>query len=79
MVEMCQGLLDRRGMLDELAMSVVVAIFKVKRDAMSCGGYRGVNLLQHAMKIVEKVLEMRLWRMLKADETQFGLCQAKKQ
>ena len=25
--------------------------------------YRGVNLLEHAMKIVEKVLERRLWHI----------------
>ena len=35
---------------------------------MSCGAYRGVKLLEHAMKIVEKVLERRMRRMVKADE-----------
>ena len=39
---------------------------------MSCGAYRGVKLLEHAMKIVEKVLERRLRRMVKVDEMQFG-------
>ena len=60
MVELCQGGLDGRGMPDELALSVVVPIFKGKWDAMSCGAYRGVKLIEHAMKIVEKVLERRL-------------------
>ena len=72
MVELCQGVLDRRGMPDEWALSVVVPIFKGKGDATSCGAYRGVKLLEHAMKIVEKVVERRLWRMVQVDEMQFG-------
>ena len=32
----------------------VVPVFLGKGDAMSCGAYRGVKLLEHAMKIVEK-------------------------
>ena len=27
---------------------------------MDCGAYRGVKLLEHAMKIVERVLEKRI-------------------
>lgn len=65
MVELCQGVLDGRGMPDEWALSVVVPIFKGKGNAMSCGAYRGVKLLEHAVKIVEKVLERRLQRMVK--------------
>ena len=52
MVELCQSVLDGRGMPDEWALSVVVPIFKGKGDAMNCGAYRGVKLLEHAMKIV---------------------------
>ena len=55
MVELCQGVLDGRGMPDDWVLSVVVPIFKGKRDAMNCMAYRGVKLLEHAMKIVGKV------------------------
>ena len=37
--------------------SVIVPIFKGKSGVMSCESYRGVKLLEHAMKIVERVLE----------------------
>ena len=70
MVELCLCVLDGRGMPDEWALSVVVLIFKGKGDKMSCGAYRGVRLLEHAMKIVEKVLKRRLQRMVKVDEMQ---------
>ena len=72
MVELCQSMLDGRGIPDEWALSVVVPIFKGKGDAMNCGAYRGVKLLQHAMKIVEKVLGRRMRHMVKVDEMQFG-------
>ena len=45
MVELCQRLLDGKGMPDEWKTSVIVPIFKGKDDVMSCGSYRGVKLL----------------------------------
>ena len=77
MVELCQGVLDGRGMLDDWVLSVVVPIFKGKGDAMSCMAYRGVKLLEHARKIVKKVLEGRLLCMSKVDEMQFGFIPGK--
>ena len=60
MVELSQDVLDGKGMLDEWVLSLVVPIFKgIERGAMSCRKYRGVKLLEHAMKIIEKVLERR--------------------
>ena len=64
-------------MPDEWVLSVVVPIFKGKGDAMSCGAYMGVKLLEHAVKIVEKVLERRMRRMMKVDEMQFGFMPGK--
>ena len=39
---------------------------------MNCGMYRGLRQLGHAMKIVEKVLEKRLRKILTIDDLQFG-------
>ena len=47
MVELCQDVLDGRGMPDECALSVVVPMFKGKGDVMSCGAYRGVKLQEY--------------------------------
>ena len=46
-------------MQEEWKTSVVVPIFKGKGDVMDRGAYIGVKLLEHAMKIVERVLENR--------------------
>ena len=70
-------MLDGRGMPCDWVLSVVVPIFKGKGDAMNCMAYRGLKLLEHAMKIVEKVLERRLECMVKVDEMQFGFMPGK--
>ena len=79
MMELCQQMLDDRGMPDEWKTSVIVLIFKGKDDVMSCGSYRRVKLLEHAMKIVERVLERRIRKLIILNRMQFGLrvCQEK--
>ena len=44
---------------------------------MNCMVCRGVKLLEHAMKIVEKVLDRRLQHMVKVDKMQFGFMPGK--
>ena len=77
MMELCQRVLDGRGMPDEWKTSVIVPIFKGKGDVMSCGSYRGVKLLEHAMKIVERVLERRIRTLVDLNEMQFGFMPGK--
>ena len=73
MVELCQGVLDGKVIPDDWALSV-----EGKGDVMNCMAYRGVKLLEHAMKIVEELLERRLRRMVKEDEMQFGFMPGKR-
>ena len=77
MMELCQRVLDGRGMPDEWKTSVIVPIFKGKGDVMSCGSYRGVKLLEHAMKIVKRVLERQLQTLVNLNEMQFGFMPGK--
>ena len=42
----CQRVLDGEGMPEEWKTSVVVPIYKGKRDVMDCGAYREVKLLE---------------------------------
>jgi len=39
---------------------VVLPIYKGKGDPMECGSYRGIKLLEHAMKVVERIFEHRI-------------------
>ena len=75
--KLCQRVLDGKGMPEEWKTSVVVPIFKGKGDVMDCGAYRGVKLLEHAMKIVERVIEKRIRELVKVDDMQFGFMPGK--
>ena len=51
---------------------MLAPIFKGKGNVRNCNTYRGVKLLEHAMKIVEKVLERRIRELVNVDSMQFG-------
>jgi len=71
-MQLCQRVLDGNGIADEWKTSVVVPIFKGKGDVIKCASYRGVKVLEHGMKIVERLLERRIRSLVNLDETQFG-------
>ena len=52
-------------------------MFKGKSDVISCGSYKGIKLLEHAMKIVETVLERRIQTLVNLNEMQFGFMPGK--
>ena len=73
MVELCQRVLHRKEMPDEWQTSVLVPIFKGKKHVRNCITYKGVKLLEHAMKVVERVLERRIRELVNIDAMQFDL------
>ena len=52
--------------------SIVEPIFKGKDDFMNFSCNRAVKLLEHGMKVVERVLEKRLCIIVSVDEMQLG-------
>ena len=44
---------------------------------MECGSYRGIKLLEHAMKVVEKIFEHRNQQQIEIDDLQFGFVKGK--
>ena len=60
-------------MHDEWQTSVLVPIFKEKRDVRNCNAYREVKLLEHVKKIVERVLEKRIRKLVSVDAIQFDV------
>ena len=73
----CQRVFDGKGKPEEWKTTVVVPIFKGKGDVLDCGAYREVKLLEHAMKIVERVLENRIRGLVMIDDMQFGFMPGK--
>ena len=53
-------LLMGERMPEEWRRSVLIPIYKHKGDAQCCGNYRGIKLMNHTMKIWERIIETRL-------------------
>jgi len=35
---------------------------------MECESYRGINLLEHATKVVERIFEHKIWQHIDVDD-----------
>ena len=60
MAEVCQRVLDGFGMPVEWALRIVVPIFKGNGDNRKFSFYRAVKLLEHGMKVVERLLNKKV-------------------
>jgi len=56
----------------EWRFSEVIPLYKNKGDIQDCNNYRGIKLLSHAMKLWERVIEIRLRKYIQISENQFG-------
>ena len=55
-----QGIMGGELAPDEWRNSLTIPRYKGKGDALQCGKYRGLILLEHGMKVWERVLNERL-------------------
>jgi len=44
---------------------------------MKCGSYREIKLLEHAMKVVERIFENRIRQQIDIDDMQYGFMKGK--
>ena len=75
MIEFTKVLADvwkKEKIPEEWKRSHTVTIYKGKGDPLQCNSYRGIRLLEHPMKVMEKVLEKRLREIVNIDEMQRG-------
>ena len=59
-------------MPEDWKLSEIAPIYKQKGDPLECGNYRGIKLLEHGMKILEKIIKGRLRKTVEIDPMQFG-------
>ena len=57
--------------------SETVVLFKGKGDPLNCSKYRGLRLLEHSMKIFEKLLDDKIRRIVEIGDCQFGFRKGK--
>ena len=65
-------MLNGGSMPDSWRKSMLVPVYKGKGDPKKCGNYRSIKLLEHGMKVVERVFESRLRKVLDIDGNQLG-------
>jgi len=51
--------------------SVILPIYKGKGDPIESGSYRGIKLLEHAMKVVKRIFKDRIRQQIDTDDMQF--------
>src|ERR1700757_4857647 len=52
--------------------SWIVSVYKGKGDALECGSYRGITLLDQVMKVFKRVIEKKVRDKVELDKMQFG-------
>ena len=72
MTDLCNVIVREGKVPADWSKSWMVSIYKGKGDALQCGSYRGIKLLEHAMKVFERVVEKRLRGVVQIDDMQFG-------
>ena len=77
MHEILKRVWEEEKMPEEWEKSEIVPIYKQKGDPLDCGNFRGIKLLEHGMKIMEKILERRLRQIIPIDDMQFGFSPGK--
>src|SRR2546425_4909900 len=55
----------------------MVNVYKGKGNALECSSYRGIKLLEHVLKVLERVIEARIRKIVKIDEMQLGFSPSK--
>ena len=65
LAEVANNMLEGNKMPESWRKSDLIPIFKGKGDVRSCGNYRSIKLLEHGMKVIERILERRLRKVVK--------------
>ena len=72
LTKVLQHIMDTEKSPAEWKDSSTIPIFKGKGDPLQCGKYRGLRLLEHSMKVWEKILDRRLKTFANVSSNQFG-------
>jgi len=71
-LNLCNGTVKEGCIPEDWKSSVVLPIYKGKGDPMECVSDRGIKLLEHAIKMVERIFEHRIRQQIYIDDMQFG-------
>jgi hypothetical protein len=72
LTELCKMIVSEGHIPLDWQSSTLIPVCKGKGEPMECRSYRANKLLEHAMKVVERVLEKRIRGQVTIDEMQCG-------
>ena len=70
-------MMNGEGMPNSWRRSVLIPLYKGKGDAKECTSYRSLKMLEHAMKVLERVFEERIRQIVEINEIQMGFMPGK--
>jgi len=76
-LDLCNGITKEGCIPEDWKSSVVLPIYKGKWDPMECGSYRGIQLLEHTMIVVERTFKHRILQQIDINDMQFGFMKGK--
>ena len=62
--DLCNAVVRDGRIPEDWCKSWMVNVYKGKGNALECGSYRGIRLLEHVMKILERVVEARMRKVV---------------
>ena len=66
--ELMQTIFRDGKMPDDWRKSTIIPIFKRKGDVLECKNYRGIKLMEHVLKALERIIEGRLRELIEISD-----------
>ena len=63
LAEVANNMLEGNKMPESWRKSDLIPILKGKGDVRSCGNYKSIKLLEHGMKVIERIFERSLRKL----------------
>jgi len=76
-LDLCNCTVKEGFIPEDWKSSVVLSVYKKKRDPTECGTFREIKLLEHAIKVVETIFEHRIQQQIGIDDMQLGFMKRK--
>ena len=76
-LDLLESIWEHEEMPSEWEESETVPIYKQKGDPLDCGNFRGIKLLEHLLKVLERILDQRLRELVEINDMQFGFSKGK--
>ena len=77
MTDICNLVASSGKIPADWTLSTLILIYKGKGDPLECGSYRAIKLLEHGMKVLERVMERKLRERVNIDGMQMGFMPGK--